>query len=289
MAVSERLKALVDQMPDLDPDPRRQGMFTQNIDKGKIEKAVAEIAQGGAANVEGLIEMLGAPGSDENVKPHYALRCVGNYALITKDENARRQFSETLAAHLDGKRSGSGLSDYNKAFLCQELQWAGRREAVPALGNLLPSEELVDPAAMALVAIREGATDELLRALPQAKGKCRLSIVDALAALAEPPAAAALKQALQDEDREVRLAAGAGLAKLGDASAVDLLIKAADVKPGWERIQATKHCLVLAERLTAAGKKELAAKIYAHLRDTRTDPSEKYVRDVAEKALADAS
>ncbi len=284
MAVSEKLKALVDQMPD--PDGR--GMFTQNIDKEKIERAAAEICQGGRANIEGLIEMLGEPGSAENAKPHYALRCVGNHTLVTKDEKARRQFCDTLAAALQTQASGTTLSDYNKAFLCQELQWAGRKEAVPALAGLLLNEALVEPAAMALVAIRDGATDELLGALPKAKGKCRLNIVDALAALAEPPAAAALKQALHHDDCDVRLAAGAGLAKLGDASAVDPLVKAADVEPGWERIKATKHCLVLAEKLAADGNKAAAVKIYAHLRQTRTDPTERYVRELAEKALAEA-
>lgn len=284
MAVPEKLKALVEQMPD--PDGR--GMFTENIDKEKIEKAVAEISRGGRENVQGLIEMLDEPGSEKDVKPHYALRCVGNHALIAKDESARRQFCETLAAALEGGSSGSGLSDYNKAFLCQELQWAGRKEAVPALATLLPNEDLVDPAAMALVAIRDGATDALLSALPKARGRCRLGIVDALAALAEPKAAPALKQALADDDPEVRLAAGDGLSKLGDAGAVGLLIKAADAEPGWERVRATKHCLVLAEKLLAAGNKAAAVKIYTHLRDSRKDPTERYVRDVAEKALAEA-
>ena len=57
MAVSEQLKALVDQMPD--PDGR--GMFCENIDKEKIETALAAIARGGRDNIRGLIEMLGQP------------------------------------------------------------------------------------------------------------------------------------------------------------------------------------------------------------------------------------
>ncbi|MDH3719626.1 MAG: hypothetical protein OES79_16010, partial [Planctomycetota bacterium] len=72
MAVTEQLKKLVDQMPD--PDGR--GMYTSDIDKEKIEQAVAQIAKGGKGNVLGLIEMLGEPGSEENAKPHYALHCV---------------------------------------------------------------------------------------------------------------------------------------------------------------------------------------------------------------------
>jgi hypothetical protein len=73
---------------------------------------------------------------------------------------------------------------------------------------------------------------------------------------------------------------------MGDAGAVERLIQAADVEPGWERIEATKHCLVLAEKLAAAGDKAGADKIYAHLRDTRTDPQEKYIRDAAQRGLA---
>ena len=141
---------------------------------------------------------------------------------------------------------------------------------------------------MALVAIKDGAAEQLRAALPNAKGRCRLTILHSLAALADAGAAEAFKQALQDEDREVRIAAGAGLAKLGDAGAVDLLLKAADVQPGWERIQAAKHCLVLAEKLAAAGKKAEARRIYQHLRDTRKDASEAYIREAADKALAAA-
>jgi len=279
MAVSDKLKALVDQMPN--PDGR--GMYCTDIDKEKIEKAVAEIHQGGRENILGLIEMLGEPGTEEDVKPHYALHCLANHVLIIKDENARRQLSETLISQL-----GGNLSDYNKAFLCQELQWAGRREATAALGKLLLDEQLLEPAAMALVAIRDGAAEQLRAALPQAKGKCRLNIIDGLAALGDAQSAGALKQALADADSEVRIAAGAGLAKIGDPSAADALLKAAEVGPGWERIQATKNCLVLAEKLTAAGNKAEAVKIYSRLRDTRKDPSERYVRQAAEAALAAA-
>jgi HEAT repeat protein len=271
------LKALVAQMPD--PDGR--GMYCTDIDKEKIENAIAQIAAGGKENVLGILDMLGEPGSDQDVKPHYALHCLGNYILIAKDDGTRRQFADALASQLSSDRS-----KYIRGYLCQELQWAGRGEAVPALARLLTDEELADPAAMALVAIKDGSSEALRAALPQAQGHCRLVIVHSLAALGDPASADALKAALKDPDREVRLAAGAGLAKIGDAVAADLLLQAAGAAPGWERIQATKHCLVLAEKLLAAGKKQEAMKIYSSLRDSRSDPSEKYVRDLAEKALA---
>ena len=279
MAASEQLKVLVDQMPN--PDSR--GMYCTDVDKQKIEKAIAEIQQGGRENILGLIELLVPPGEGDDTKAHYALHCVGNHVLKIKDEKARREFSETLAAQLGGQRPKPV-----QAYLCQELQWAGRRETTEALGKLLTDADLCEPAALALVAIRDGAAEQFRAALPQAKGKCRLNVIQGLGAVRDAQSVDGLKPALGDPDREVRLAAGWGLAQIGDASSVDALLKAADAEPGWERIQATKHCLVLAEKLLAAGQKAEATKLYSRLRDTRQQPSEAYVRQAAEKALAAA-
>ena len=270
MRVSEKLSSLVARMPEADD----RGMYTENIDKDKIEEAVAAICKGGRANVPGLVDMLGEPGSDQDVKPHYALHCVANHALITGDERARKELSNALASELDGDRS-----DYVKRFLCQELQWVGGEECTEALGRLLLNEALVEAATSALVAIRKGAAEQLRQALPKAGGRCRLNVVQGLGAVEDRESIDALKQALDDPDCEVRLAAGWGLARMGDAGSVDLLIRAADVGPGWERIQSTKHCLVLAENLRSAGNKAAAEKVYSHVRNTRTDPSERYLRE----------
>jgi HEAT repeat protein len=256
-------------------------MFTTDIDKAKIEQAIATIHQGGKDNVLGLIDLLAEPGEPGDVKPHYALHCLGNHLLQIKDEAARRDFGQTLASQIGGSRPKA-----IQAYLCQELQSFGRSEATAALGQVLGDDDLSAPAAMALVAIREGAAPALRAALPQAKGQCKLNIVQALGQIDDRESIPALRALVADEDREVRLAAAWGLSRMGDAGSVDLLIQAAGVGPGWERIQATKHCLVLAEKLAAAGQQAPAAKIYTYLRDTRSDPQEKYVRDAAEKGLA---
>ena len=277
MPTREQLRALVDEMPAADD----RGMYTKQIDKQRIEKAVAEILRGSRDGVLGLIDMLGEPGSPQDVKPRYALHCVVNRALIEKDKSAQEMLSETLAAALKSDRP-----KHVKAFLCQELQWAGTSAAAPALGTLLLDEDLVEAAAMALVAIRQGAADQFRAALPAAKGKCRLSIVQGLGAVEDPASIPALRAALQDSDADVRLAAGWGLARLADAGSADLLLQAADAERGWNRSQATKHCLLLAEKLAATGNKGVAAKIYRHLAVTRTDAAERYIRSLAEKALS---
>jgi hypothetical protein len=276
MTVKQRLETLVAQMPD----PDGKGMLTENIDHEKMNRAVAAICEGGPENVRALVAMLGSPGSEQDVKPHYALHCVMNDTLVSGDDNARRQYCEVLADEL-----AADHTTYVRSYLCQLLQWAGGREAVAALGRVLSDEALCQPAALALVAIKDGAAEQLRAALPTAASK--LVVVHSLAALADVDAKEIFREALGDQDREVRLAGGAGLAAVGDAETVPVLLDAADGEPGWERIQATKHCLVLAERLGAEGNRDAARRIYRHLQRTRSTPQEAYVRQAAEHALAE--
>ena len=279
MALSEQLKQLVDQMPSAD----RRGMYTENIDKEKIEKNAAAIAAGGKANILGLIEMLGEPGTSENVKPHYALHCTLNFALVSKDEKLRKEFCEAIASQLSNEK----LLAHTRAYLCQELGWAGRDEACAALGKALLDADVSDDAATALAAIGgERAASQLRAAAAKAKGKARLNLMDALAALAEPASARTFQDALTDDDREVRIAASLGLAKLGQPDSAEPLLKAAGEAEGWERTQLTKSCLVLAEQLAAAGKTNEAKTVYQRLAKTRSGKNEQHIRDAAERGLA---
>jgi len=166
---------------------------------------------------------------------------------------------------------------------------AGGKEVAAALGKMLEDEELYEPAAQALVAIGDGAAEQLQNALPKVKGKMKLTIIQNLGVLRDAESVDALKNALGDDDREIRLAAGWALANIGDAGSVDLLPKATDAKGTYERNTATKACLLLAERLLEAGRKEPAVKIYEHLRDTRNGLDEAYIRAAAEKGLASAN
>jgi len=296
--LEELLKRLVAEMPD--PDER--GMYrhvvvkdemgpdgkprieTTPIDKDKIEKAVAEIQKHGREAVVGLVGMLVEPLEGDDVQPikaKYALHVLGLCAAKMPGDDARRDYALALASQLGGDRS-KGVQKY----IIQELQAFGRKEVVATLGKFLTDADLCDDAAMALVAIRDGAVELLRAALGQAKDACRLAVVQALGALADAGSTDALQQALGDTDREVRIAAGWGLANIGAGAAAGALTKAADAAEGWERIQMTKACLLLSERLVAQGKKDEAKAIYAHLRNSRKDPSEAYVREAAEKALA---
>lgn len=277
MPGNEELRQLVARMPD--PDDHR-GTLTENIDKERIEKAIADIYAGGPEQVRGLVEMLGEPGSDGNVKPHYALHCLVNHVLVIRDEAGRRQVCEVLADELSAERPVTV-----KAYLCQELGWAGRDESLAALGRLLVDKDLASPAAMALMAIRKGAAAAFREAWPQAKGETRRQIIDGLAALAEPPSSIIFREALHDDDQEVRIAAAAGLAELGEKDAADPLLAAAAAAEGWERFQTGKSCLVLAEKLAASGDKASARRVYEQLKE-KVGSAMPHVGEAADRGLA---
>jgi hypothetical protein len=200
------------------------------------------------------------------------------------EEKARRAFALTLAAQLGGDKPKAV-----QKYLIRQLQVAGGKEVVPELGKMLVDQELYEPAVQALVAIGDGAAEQLRNTLPKVNGKMKLTIIQNLGVLRDAESVGELKNALGDDDRKIRLAAGWGLANIGDAGSADLLLKAADAEGTYERNTATKACLLLAERLLETGRKEPAEKIYTHLRDTRSGPDEAYIRDSANKGLAAAS
>jgi hypothetical protein len=104
--------------------------------------------------------------------------------------------------------------------------------------------------------------------------------------LRDVEAAVALRDAARIDDHDVRMAALWALANIGQAADVNLLISASNAS-GFERTQVINACLLLAEKLLAAGQKQPAMQIYKHLRDTR-DESETYIRQAAERGLAAA-
>ena len=274
--MASQLKELVDQMPV----PDKKGLYSQ-IDKTVVDKAIALIHAGGAADLKGVIDMLVEPGKGDDVKAHYALHCLAVHAK-SLGPAAQTQYVGALAAEVGGSRP-KGVQKY----LIQEIPVAGGAEAVPALGRLLTDEDLCESAAQALVAIRTGAAEQFRAALGRVKGKLLLTVVQNLGVLRDKASVTGITRAAAGDDRELRMVATWALANIGDAGSVDTVLKVAGAAVGsWERVEATRACMLLAERLLAAGSKAPAVRIYEHLRDTRKDDREKYVRDLAEKALA---
>ena len=302
MAVDPQIVALVNRMPELDveaeapkdapkakgkdaPDgkPKRKPPVTGKLTGPPWADAAAiydAILAKGVPGVAAVIDMIQAVDDGTDYKARYTLAGLGAYVVRPGKEAARAAVIGALAAALGGDRPKT-----IQAFLIRQLQFVGDKGAVPALAKCLADADVGRDAVAALVAIRQGAAEALRAALPGAAGPNRLAILQALGVLKDAASLAAMKAAAADPDREIRLAAVWGLSQLADPSAVDVVIKASGADE-WERIKAAQACLAMAENLLAAGRKADAVRIYTHLRDTRTDKSEAYLRDLAEKALA---
>jgi hypothetical protein len=306
MAVTKpNVAALVEQMPETDrdiqakadeakqqsqpdkpkPKPDRWGAASKftGPDPEAAEKIFAEILAGGRESIVALLGLVREPSDADykNYKAGYVLHGLVILAGRTGQENQRRLLADTLASQLGSDKHSKAV----KGFFIRELRTLGGKESVSALGRYLLDDELCSDATLALLTIREGAAPRFRGALEKSRGRNRVTIIQALGVLQDADSAGALKKALGEQDRDVRRTAAWALANLGEASATDALLKSADSAEGWERTEATRHCLLLAERLTALGKQSQADRIYAHLRATRKDPSERHIHETAEKAL----
>jgi len=279
MAASSPVAELVARIPDPDPDGRYAHLDPEQGER--IRRVSAELAKNPKASALGLVDMLVEPGRGHDVKARFALHLLAVQVTEPGREKARAEFTEALASQLGADRPKAV-----RAYLAEQLQWAGTSAAAPALGQLLKDPDLCDQAARALVAIGQGATEQLLAAWPRIQGLGRVSVLQKLATLAPPQARELFRQALTDPEAEVRAAAAWGAARLADPDAAQAMLHAADAAAGWYRHQLTDACLTLAERLTTTGRPDVAATIYSHLERTRTDPAEQHVRQAAQRALA---
>jgi HEAT repeat protein len=304
---------LVEQMPETDGDilAKKQAAEPQNTDENDKKKKVVkygeaskftgpdpeaaakifeDILGGGRPSLVELIELLRDPSEPDfkNYKAAYVMHGLDIYVGRPGQEERKRWFAEVLAAALTPniKADIAVHSAGVKAFLIRELQVIGGAEAVNALAGQLQDDQLCEPATQALLAIRQGVTGAFEKALGSAKGKNRVTIIQALGVLRDAGSVQALTVSLGNDDANVRIAAAWALANIPSPNSWQALLKMADGSENWERIQATKSCFLLAEKTAASGDKAIAKNIYTHLRDTRKDKSEEYIRAIAEKSLA---
>ena len=307
-ATKPNVAALVEQMPDTDkeiqakaeetkqqtqpdapdkpkpkPDPSGAASKFTGPDPEAAEKVFVEILAGGRGSILELLGLVREPSDADykNYKAGYLLHGLVIYAGRAGKENERQLLAQALVSHLCSDQPSKAV----KGFLIRQLRLIGGKDAVGFLAPFLRDEELCGDAAEALLTIRDGAARWFRGALDKSEGRNRITIIQALGLLSDAPSAAELRKTLADRDRDVRIAAASALASIGDPDAVEALLKFADGAEGWERTEATKACLLLAERLAAAKQKPQASRIYSHMRDTRTGPKERHVREAAERAL----
>ena len=274
--------AIVEQLPDADR-PGTASKFTGPA-PDEAKKLVASILSGGREAILELAEMIrDANGKGEkNFKPGYLLHAV---ALRVGDKGREKEklvFTEALASLLGGVNPPPGAQEY----LLRELQCAGGPEVVKTLGELLEKPGIWEHALSVLVAIGTGAGEPLRKALAGAKGRRRLAILQALGSIRDTASTAALAGATEDKDENTRLVAGWSLARIATPACVQPVVKAAAKAKSWEKIQANKAALLLAENLAASGNKDKAREACNLLINANQEEDDSYIREAAERIIA---
>lgn len=226
--------------------------------------------EGGAAAVKGIVDLIDAAGPGADYQARRALHGLAMHLGRPGRDADRRRLVEALAAALEGERKAT-----TKAIVLRELQHARGREAAAAIGRCLLDPDLCEYATLALTSFADPpAAAELRRALPQAKGRARATLLGGLGAIRDSASAEAFRQALGDADRDTRLVAAQALAELGDAAACAPLLQAATVADSiMQKGLLGAACLRLAERLVEQGKPADAERFLLQLWKAPPDPA----------------
>lgn len=146
------------------------------------------------------------------------------------------------------------------------LSMMGTERSIPQLQALLPNEQLSQMACNVLEKLPPApATRALVAALPQARGRTKLGLINCLGVCGDTQALPALTALLQSGDTEQACAAAVALGRTGSAKAIDALRAFKDSGSNAARLAGTDACLRLAEQLTARGQVDEALGLYQGL------------------------
>ena len=138
-------------------------------------------------------------------------------------EELVRQSSAALRKQLEAglvQLLASSSTFEARRFACKQLGIIGSKSALPALAELLKSDETAGIACLALTTYPPGKADEILRAaLPSAPAAARIQIINTLGDRQDANAVKLLTRLAADADSSIARAALASLGKIGDQAA----------------------------------------------------------------------
>jgi len=174
-----------------------------------------------------------------------------------------------------------------KQFICRELSVIGTEQSVPVLAEMLAVPEFSDMARYALERMSGEAVDEALRAaLPGAKGKIKVGIINSLGEHRDSKAVSAMSELIYDSNDTIASAAVSALGKVADQRAIEALAKAKDKTTGKLKLLVLDAYLRCADRLVAQGDKAKALAIY---RELSGQDQPKLIRIAAMRGMVNAS
>ncbi|KQC01199.1 DUF1080 domain-containing protein [Pedobacter sp. Hv1] len=234
----------------------------------QLERNMKEVAQLGEEGYVTLISGLSAPGKGNNALIEYAVS--GFTAFATKND---QQASKNMAISAYCKALAKVSNQQNKAFIISQFDLIGNDNAVACLESYLTNEQLADESSRALAKIgTPTAVTALINGLGKANGKAKMAIVEALGHSNSKAAAIAILPLATSADKDLTKVSLYALANIADASANDVLIKAAE-QAGYqyEQTNALAALLIYAEKRVASDKAGV----------------EKIAKTILEKATAD--
>lgn len=163
------------------------------------------------------------PARTRQAGARFALHGMAMHVSRPGAEKERRAF---VAVLLDALRGGAPAEV--KKFLIEQLQIAGRAEAVPVLAQCLDHDGLAEPARQALQANpADEAVAALRKALASAKGTLRIGIIQSLGVRRDKLSVDLLIEELRKNDLEkIHCAALIALGQIGDPRARPLITQA---------------------------------------------------------------
>lgn len=242
----------------------------------------AELLSLGPKGLRDVCRRLAAPGTDDDSLARFAVDAVAAYVMRPGAEAERLMFIKELLKAL----AEPGNTDV-KIFLISQIQLAGKREAVKPLGKFLKDSKLCGPAARALVAIRTSdAEGVFIKALGRAPLANKINVVQALGELRSAAAVKKIMPFASMANENLRLAALAALANIGDVAALPALEKITVTASPYDRAKAASLYLLFGQRLWESGKKDAAEKICRDFIKNSTAAGESQVRASALSLLA---
>jgi len=218
---------------------------------GQLERNMKEVADLGEEGYVALITGLTASEKGNNALIEYAVGGFTAYATKTGQQNLR-----SMAINAYCKALPKLTDKQNKAFIISQFDLVGNDAAVACLTGYLADEQLADEASRALAKIgTASATNALLSGLSKANGKAKIAIVEALGHTNAKAAATAIAPLATGTDKALAKVSLYALANIGDASAKEILVKAAE-QAGYkyDQTNAVAALLVYAQKNIATDK-----------------------------------
>ncbi len=180
----------------------------------------------------------------------------------------------SLIASADDALDEAGLIDVlesdagwlEKQTACRGLRQIGTVKSIPALGALLPDEELSHMARYALEPMPYPEAGQALRdALAKTEGMPKVGVIISIGARRDPQAVPLLVPLLKGSNVDVACAAAGALGRIATPEAAKALSDFQSAAPEAVRPALVEGLLTAGQRFAQEGKGELAAPIYQEL------------------------